>query len=83
MNVDQETIFKLVVGVVLSGMGWFGRQIWDAVKELRNDLRDLEVDLPKSYVVKTDFTDAMKDLKQQINDGFTRIYDKLDGKADK
>lgn len=76
---DQEAIFKIVVGVVLTGMGWFGNQIWTAVKELRDDIRGLEVDLPKSYVAKTDFTAAMKEIKH----GLDKIYDKLDGKADK
>lgn len=79
MNLDQETIFKIVVGIVLSGMGWFGRQIWDAVNELRNDIRAMEVDLPKNYVIKTDFTETMKEIKA----GLDKIYDKLDGKADK
>jgi hypothetical protein len=53
--------------------------LWDAVAELRKDLHQLEVDLPKNYTPKDDFAAALK----EINAGLQRIYDKLDGKADK
>lgn len=76
---DLESAFKIVVAVMLAGLGWFARQVWDAVKELREDLRKIEVELPKLYVTKPDFTEAMREIKQ----GLDKIYDKLDGKADK
>lgn len=80
---DLETAFKLIVSIGLSGLGWFAREIWMAMKELRADLHRIEVDLPKVYVAKDEFADAMKDLKHDLKEGFTRLYDKLDGKADK
>lgn len=80
---DQQTIINIVAGIVLSGLGWFARQLWDAVKELRNDLHRLEVALPSKYVAKDEFTEAMKDFKRELHEGFGRLYDKLDGKADK
>jgi hypothetical protein len=46
---------------------------------LRSDLHDLEIDLPKSYVSKLDMDKRM----DHIENMFQRIYDKLDGKADK
>ena len=79
MELQPQLIINIVAGVLLSGLGWFGRQLWDAVRELRSDLHKLEVDLPKSYTTKDDFTTAMK----KVSDGLQRIYDKLDNKADK
>ena len=79
MNLDPQFIVNIVAGIILGGIGWFGRQLWDAVKELRKDLHQLEVDLPKNYTTKDDFTAAM----QKVSDGLQRIYDKLDNKADK
>jgi hypothetical protein len=76
---DIQSIVNIVAGIILGGIGWFGRQLWDAVKELRKDLHQLEVDLPKNYTTKDDFTAAM----QKVSDGLQRIYDKLDNKADK
>ena len=59
--------------------GWFAREVWGAVKELRKDLHEIESNLPKEYVLKVDMDMRMK----HIEDMFQRIYDKLDGKADK
>jgi hypothetical protein len=69
-----------IVSVAAIGAGgWFAREIWGAVKELRKDLHELEVDLPKSYVSKIDIDKRMDHIETM----FQRIYDKLDGKADK
>jgi len=76
---DMQLIFNLIGGATIAAGGWFAREIWGAVKELRRDLHELEVDLPKSYVSKPDMDKRM----DHIEDMFKRIYDKLDGKADK
>ena len=76
--VDQSTI-NLALSAVLCAIGWFARQLWEAVQKLKEDLHQLEADLPKSYVLKDDMDKRM----DHIEDMFKRIYDKLDGKADK
>jgi len=77
--VDAQTTINLIGGAMLAIVGWVGRSIWEATQRLQEDLHDLEVDLPKSYVSKDDFSNTMK----HIEDMFQRIYDKLDHKADK
>lgn len=79
----EQTLFNIAVGIVLSGVGWFSRQLWDAVKELREDLQQLEIQLPSKYVAKDEFAEAVKDLKSDIRNGFDRLYSRIDGKADK
>lgn len=76
---EMQTIINVVLGSILATIGWLARELWGAVKALQKDLHNLEVDLPKSYVSKDDFNITMK----HIEDMFQRIYDKLDGKADK
>lgn len=76
---DIQIWINLMVGCLVAAMGWFGRQLWEAVKELRRDIHAIESDLPKTYVQKEDYNTTMK----RIEDMFTRIWDKLDGKADK
>lgn len=76
---EQDALFKLIVGVVLSGLSWFGKQLWDALADLRKDIRDLEVEIAKHYVQKGEFSEAMREIREGLN----KIYDKLDGKADK
>ena len=75
---DQSTI-NMVFGAILAVAGWFARILWEAVQALKSDLHKVEVDLPKSYVSKFDMDKRM----DHIEDMFKRIYDKLDGKADK
>lgn len=76
---DAQTLINFGLAAILAALGWFARQVWDAVKRLREDLHSIEVDLPKTYVSKNDFNVTMK----HIEDMFQRIYDKLDDKADK
>jgi hypothetical protein len=76
---EPQFLVNLTFGVVLSGIGWFARQLWDAVQSLKEQVHQIEVDLPKNYVVKDDLDKRMK----HIEDMFQRIYDKLDNKADK
>jgi hypothetical protein len=76
---DTQNLINLLGGAALSVFGWFARQLWDAMKELRADLHVLEVNLPEKYVKKDDIDRRMEHIESM----FQRIYDKLDGKADK
>lgn len=76
---DLQTMINFGLGAILAALGWFARQVWDAVKLLQRDVHALEVDLPKTYTSKADFHDSMKHIETL----FQRIYDKLDAKADK
>jgi len=75
---DQTTI-NLVLSTALAIAGWFARTLWEAVQSLKSDVHQIEVDLPINYVRKDDMDKRM----EHIEDMFKRIYDKLDGKADK
>jgi hypothetical protein len=79
MSIDPHYIFNTIITLILGGVGWFAKQIWDAVQELKKDVHEIEVDLPRSYVTKGDFHETMR----HIEDMFKRIYDKLENKADK
>ena len=76
---DTQSIMNFISVSAIAVGGWFAREIWGAVKELRRDLHLIETDLPKSYVSKFDMDKRMDHIEVM----FQRIYDKLDGKADK
>lgn len=76
---EAQTLINLLLGAVLAGVGWAARELWGAIKRLRDDVQKIEVDLPKSYVAKVDLDKRMDHIETMIQ----RIYDKLDGKADK
>ena len=76
---DAQTMINLGLAAILAAIGWVARQVWDAVKLLQKDVQALEVEIPKTYVTKVDFSDTMR----RIETMFQRISDKLDEKADK
>jgi hypothetical protein len=76
---DTQTIINVGLGIILTGIGWFARQIWEATQRLQDDLHKIEVDLPMHYVQKSDYSETMK----RIEIMFERIFDKLDQKADR
>lgn len=64
--------------------------IWDAIKDLKNDLRQVDQRMHEDFVRRDDFKDAVKDLKSDMRDGFSKVDDtlklmfkKLEGKEDK
>jgi len=76
---ETQSIMNFISVSAIAAGGWFAREIWGAVKELRKDLHAIETDLPKFYVSKFDMDKRMDHIEAM----FQRIYDKLDGKADK
>lgn len=53
--------------------------IWDAIRDLKSDVRDLSSTMHNDFVRREDFSDAVKRIEYMCE----RIFDKLDGKADK
>jgi hypothetical protein len=53
--------------------------MWDAMDGLRADVAKLREELPKTYISRDDFKDAVGDLRALLE----RIDSKLDRKADK
>ncbi len=76
---EDQQIINVIIGVVLSVLGWFARQLWDAVQDLKKDVKQIEVDLPTHYVRKEDLDVRLDRLEAVLN----RIFEKLDHKADK
>jgi len=76
---DLQILINVIGGSILAIMGWFARQLWEAVKELRADLHRIEVQLPSNYIRRDEFNDGIKELKEMLG----KIFDRLDNKVDK
>lgn len=76
---DFQTVVNVGAGTALAVMGWFARELWGAVKQLRDDLSRLREEIAKDYVSKADFRDAIRELKDLL----VAIDTKLDRKQDK
>jgi hypothetical protein len=80
---DPQMLFNLAAGLIVGGIGWFARQIWDAVQKLQADLHSLEVDLPKTYVSKTEYGEDFKEIKEICRQIFEKISSLEQRKADR
>ena len=76
---EPQNLVDTVLGVGFAVLGWFARELWAAVKELKGDLSKLREDLPKNYVARDDYKNDLNEIKFMLG----KIFDKLDNKQDK
>ena len=76
---DWQTLINIGGAALLASFGWFARQIWDSVQELKKDVQKIEIDLPTNYVRKVDIESRFDKLEAIL----ARIFDKIEQKADK
>ena len=76
---ENQHLINGLIGGGFAILGWFARELWGAVKELRADLAALREDLPKEYVAKDDYREDIKEIKLLL----AKIFEKLDAKVDK
>jgi len=83
---DWQNLINIAGGAALATIGWFARQLWDSVKELKADIADLRLHVSETYVKKSE----METLEAQMDKRFDRVeqmivklYDKIDSKVDK
>jgi len=76
---DYQILFNIISGAFFLLIGWLGSQVWEAVSKQRSELSKLREELPKTYITKDDFKDAVGELKSLL----IAIDTKLDRKADK
>ena len=78
-GMEFQHFLNLAVGATLSALGWFARQLWSAVQDLKKDLTAVEIALPTHYVRKEELETRFDKLEAIL----MKIYDKLDSKVDK
>jgi cell fate (sporulation/competence/biofilm development) regulator YmcA (YheA/YmcA/DUF963 family) len=76
---DYQVLFNTAVSLVFLLTGWVIRACYDAIKELKNDIREIEREMHIKYVSKDDFREDMGEIKNMLN----AIFNKLDNKVDK
>jgi hypothetical protein len=64
-----------------AAVGWILKVVWDAVRELRQDVKQIEKDLPEVYVRKDDFREAVREIRETMKELRTDMkagFDKVD-----
>lgn len=72
---DFQLLFNIACSIVGSIAGWLFKVLWDAIQDLKEDVKEIE----RGYVMKDDYRIDIAEIKGML----TRISDKLDMKADK
>lgn len=80
---DMQSLLNLAAGVAIAVGGWFARQLWDSVQKLKEDVHQIEVDLPQHYIRKDDFREGLKEIKDILSEIFREINALKREKADK
>lgn len=76
---STQDLINLGLIAAASVLGWFARELWSAVKDLKADLARLREELPRSYVARDDYKDDIREIKEML----TKLFDRLDHKVDK
>jgi len=75
----SQDLFNYIAGTLLAILGWVGKTLWDAVQNLKEDIKDIEVDLPTTYVKKTELDSRLQKIETMLD----KIFDRLESKVDK
>ncbi len=75
----EQEFLNYIFGSLLAILGWLGRTLWDAVQKLKDDIKEIEVDLPSTYVKKTELDSRLQKIETMLD----KIFDRLESKVDK
>ena len=76
---DLHWIVTTLIGIGMSGVGWWAKTLWEAHQKLREDHQNLYIVVTRDYVQIARFESTLRDINENLN----RIFDKLDGKEDR
>ncbi len=83
---DWQIIINIGAGGLLTIGGWFARQLWDSVKELRKEMSDMRLHVSDQYVKKSEVDGFRADMDKRfdrIEQILNKLFDRIEAKADK
>jgi len=76
---ENQQLFNLIIAMSGALGGWMLKVIWDAIRDLKQEVREVSQTMHNDFVRREDFSEAVKRIEYMCE----RIFDKLDNKADK
>jgi hypothetical protein len=87
---ESQMVFNWIVAFAGAAGGWILKIIWDAIQDLKKDLKGMDSKMHDDFVRRDDFKDAMAEHKADMQNGFREVkeligllFKKLENKADK
>lgn len=86
----DQILINWIIGAAGFLVSWMMKILWDALRGLRSDLRQIERDLSQTYVQKDEFREVVREMRLSLREGFNKmdralimIFNKLESKEDK
>lgn len=70
----DQSIVNILFGAVMTLLGWLGKTLWDAVQDLKQDVKEIEINLPKDYVGKNDYKEDVREIKDMLKQLFEHFH---------
>jgi hypothetical protein len=75
----RQDFINLGITFFGAGVGWMLKTLWEAVKALQSEIKDMERELHTQYISKDDYRQDLAEIKDMLK----QIFDKIEKKADK
>jgi hypothetical protein len=74
-----QDLYNIIVGIAGAAIGWLLKVVWESVRALQTDMKEIERQLHTEYVTKNDYRQDIVEMKDILK----QIFDRLERKADK
>ena len=79
-----QSVINVIGGALLAAIGWFCREIWDSLKALREDVHRIEINLPESYIKRSEIEGRLDKIDQRfdkLDAHVTKLFERLEQKS--
>ena len=70
---DSQNVFDWLVGAGGAVVGWMLKMIWEAIRDMRIEMKDLDRQMHEDFVRRDDFKEAIQEIKADMREGFNKV----------
>lgn len=70
---DSQAVFDWIIGVGGVVFGWTLKIIWEAIRDMRVELKDLDKQMHDDFVRRDDFKESVREIKDDVRLGFNKV----------
>jgi len=74
---ESQNVFDWMVGVGGAVVGWMLKMIWEAIRDMRSEMKDLDRQMHEDFVRRDDFKEAIQEIKADMREGFNKVDNTL------
>jgi hypothetical protein len=70
---DSQAVFDWIIGIGGAIIGWMLKIIWEAIRDLKTEVKDIEHQMHDDFVRRDDFKESIRDIKNDMRVGFDKV----------